>query len=936
MKKIFSTVVAFCAAATMSLSAQAPAPLPVDPAVRMGTLDNGLTYYIRHNEEPKERCEFHIAQAVGASLEEDNQNGLAHFLEHMAFNGTEHFPGKLIINYFESIGVGFGGDINAYTSLDETVYRLSNVPTYREKILDSALLVLYDWSCAISLLEEEIDNERGVIREEWRQGANANRRLWKELNAEKYPGTRYAIRDVIGDTAVINNFTYQALRNYYHKWYGPDLQTIVVVGDIDIDKMERKLKNLFSKIPARANRGDRPTFPLGENKEPIIARATDPEGQYTINFVEIKHPELPREFKLSQQGYTLLVINNLVSQMIGNRFQEMAMDPDASFVQGFGSFSNINGVTDGMRMINVAKGGQEEQAYRDLLIETERIKRYGFTVTEFERAKADYASAMEKAYNNRDNRKSQNLAEESYRHSIDAVPMPGMEWEYEFSQQFLPMLTVDMINQIVKAQITDENVILAIQGPDKKGVSIPNEKQMLSIWKEVKASEIEAPKEEKIDRPLVEKEPAKPGTIKKETRDAKLGTTEWTLSNGVRVVFKPTKFKQDEILFNAFSEGGMSKFETEDLISATFATDVIETNGLGTFSIIDLQKVLAGKNVSISPSINSYSESLRGSTTVNDFETLMQLTYLYFTAPRHDDKAFSSMIGQYRTILANKDANPKAAFSDSVSAVTTSHNERTLIIDVNTLDKVSQTRAIELFKERFAAPSDFTFVFVGNIDPQNSTTREIILKWIGGMESKKVNEKFTDRNIRYPKGDVKNYFSRNMTVNAATNRIMYTGDMAYNLKNDLNMNVIGMILGTRYLESIREREGGSYGVGTRGYVNMKPVNTAVLLMQFDTDPEKQVRLMEIIHDEVAKIVKDGPLAEDLAKAKENLIKDYKQDIEGNNYWLNAINKYYVEGIDAVNPYVDTVNGITAETVQTTLKALVDQNNVIEIVMSPEK
>lgn len=941
MKKIFSAVAALLFSAALTVSAQeapALAPLQLDPNVRTGVLPNGLTYFVMHNEEPKGRCDFHIAQKVGASLEEDNQNGLAHFLEHMAFNGTEHFPGKLIINYFESVGVAFGRDINAYTSLDETVYRLSNVPTVREGILDSALLVLHDWSNSISLLPEEIDNERGVIREEWRQGATADRRMWRESNAEKYPGTKYAIRDVIGDTAVINNFTYDALRAYYHQWYGPDLQGIVVVGDIDVDKMEQKIKELFSSIPARENRGERPVFPLGGNEKPIVSRVTDPEAQFTRTAIEIKHERLPKEVLLSQQGYLLYTVNYLFQMMESNRLRDMTSKADASFVSGYAGYSTLMGVTDGLVFIYASKPGMEEQCYRDMLTEVERVRRYGFTVSEFERAKADYMASMEKSYNNRAARGNQSLAKEIIRYFIDDLPMPGIEWEHQFVQAALPQLNVEMINQLAKGYITDQNVILSIQGPDKEGVNIPSEERMLAIYDEVKASEIEAPKEVTIDRPLVENEPAKPGTIKKETENKELGATEWTLSNGVRVVIKHTDFKEDEILMRAFSRGGLSKVEDKDLISGSFAENIVESNGIGTFSDTELQIVLAGKNVSVSPSIGDYDEGMSGSSSVKDFETMLMLNYLYFTAPREDNEAFDAMLGSFRTMLANKDANPQAAFGDSVNMTLSGHHPRTILVDTTILPKISQQRAIEIYRERFANPADFTFVFVGNIDPSDPATKAAILKWIGGMDtnkSKKAMEKITDRGIRFPKGHVNNTFKRAMQTNTASNCIVYTADMPYNLKNSLTMKIIGDILSNRYLESVREKEGGSYGVGVLGAMQTDPVDKALILMQYDTDPDKQERILDIIHKEIETIVANGPLADDLSKAKEKLAKSFNQNKEKNSYWTGAIENYYTLGVNAPAEYLDTLNSIDAATVQKMLKTIVDQKNVVEVTMLPD-
>ena len=609
--------------------AQQPQPLPIDSAVRVGKLENGLTYYIRHNEYPKQRAEFHIAQAVGAILEEDHQNGLAHFLEHMAFNGTEHFAGKGIIEYFESIGVNFGGNINAYTSLDETVYRLSEVPTTREGIIDSALLVMHDWACGLLLLEEEIDNERGVIREEWRTGMGASRRMWKHSNMLKYPGSQYAKRDVIGDTAVINNFEYDALRDYYKKWYGPDNQAIIVVGDIDVDKIEEKIKALWADVPARQNRGERPLYSVDDNEQPIVAIVRDKEAQNTRIELEFKKGKLPKEFRGTDAAYVQAGMLDMICDMFNNRLRELAVDPNASFTGAGSYYGETVKEKDAFTAVYIAKQGQETQAYKDLLTQLEKVRRYGFTTSELERVKKEWLSHYEKAYNERATVRNIGRAQECIRHYLDGAPMPGEEWEYQMVQQLLPMISVDMLNQIAQQLVTDANLIISFQAPVE--AVLPTEAEAVELLAAVKNEEIEAPVEEAIRENLVEVAP-KAGKIKKTKTNPQLGTTEWTLSNGIRVVIKPTEFKQDEILFSAFSKGGNSLVATEDLVPAALATDVISLSGIADMSMTDLQKALTGKNVSYSPSINANTESMEGASTVKDLETLLQLNYLYFTA----------------------------------------------------------------------------------------------------------------------------------------------------------------------------------------------------------------------------------------------------------------------------------------------------------------
>ena len=930
MKKfILSTLVL---ALSLTMAAQQPQPLPIDSAVRVGKLENGLTYYIRHNEYPKNRAEFHIAQAVGAILEEDHQNGLAHFLEHMAFNGTEHFAGKGIIEYFESIGVNFGGNINAYTSLDETVYRLSEVPTTREGIIDSALLVMHDWACGLLLLEDEIDNERGVIREEWRTGMGASRRMWKNSNMLKYPGSRYAKRDVIGDTAVINNFAYDALRDYYKKWYGPDNQAIIVVGDIDVDQIEQKIKALWADVPARVNRGERPLYSVDDNQQPIVAIVRDKEAQNTRIELEFKKGKLPKEFRGTDAAYVQTEMLDAVCSMLNNRFQELAVDPDASFTGAGSYYGETVKEKDAFVAVYIAKQGQETQAYKDLLTQLEKMRRYGFTNAEWDRVKKEWLSYYEKAYNERSTVRNISRAQECIRHYLDGAPIAGEEWEYQMAQQILPMLSVDVLNQIAGQLVTDENLIISFQAPIE--AVLPTEAEAVDFLAAVKNEEIEAPVEEAIRENLVEQAP-KAGKIKNTAYNATLGTTEWTLSNGVRVVIKPTEFKQDEILFSAFSKGGQSLVATEDLVSAALATDVISVSGIADMTMTDLQKALTGKNISLSPSINANTESIEGGTTVKDLESLLQLNYLYFTAPRRDEDAYAMLMSVLESQLANRDKNPKVAFSDSVSMMANNYSPRTLIFNKEALTRADLDKSLEIYKARFANPADFIFTFVGNVNPDDEAFQQLVCTWIGGLKTSKNKETIRDNGDRVPEGINKNYFSRRMETKTASNRIQYTSyDIPYTLANELNMEMIGRILSTRYLESIREREGGSYGVGCAGGLQVYPVAKAYLLMQFDTDPDKQVKLMNIIHEEVNTIVENGPLAKDLNKEKESMLKDFQEDLEKNSYWDSALYMYYMYNINYIADYKAAVENITAESVQNTLKKLVASGNMFEVVMLP--
>ena len=936
MKKNFSGLISLCFMILLALNAgaQQVQPLPIDPKVRFGKLDNGLTYYIRANKEPKQRADFYIAQNVGAILENDSQNGLAHFLEHMAFNGTKNFPGKGVINYLEKIGVKFGADVNAHTSLDETVYNLSDVPTVRDGIVDSALLVLHDWSSFISLEDTEIDAERGVIREEWRQGAGADRRMWKESNKLKYPGSQYAIRDVIGDTAIINNFDHATIRDFYKKWYRPDLQAILIVGDVDVDKVEAKIKSLFTDIPKKENEAERIVYPIADNQKPIISVVKDKEARMTRIELEYKHDKLPENIKLSMNGYAFNTINGLISTMIGNRFEEITQQADAPFVGAYANYGELVKSKDAFQLLAIPKEGQELTGLNALLLEAEKIKRFGFTNSELERAKTDFIKTVEKSYNERDNQKNNNLIEEYVRNFLNQESIPGIEWEYQTLQAMLPQLKLEMVNQVAKSYVTDTNMIVSIMAPDKEAVKIPSEDQIRVAIDNSKKAELTAKGEEKSNRPLIDKAP-KAGKVAKVSENKSLGTTEWTLSNGVKVVFKPTTFKKDEILLSAFSQGGISKVTNPaDLPSGMLAASIVSNNGLGQYNQIELNKILTGKIASVSPQIGAYDEGMNGSSSVKDFETMLQLVYLNFTAPRKDDNAFKAMMNGYRASLANAASDPRKAFSDTVNIMVTNHSPRTVLLGLKTLDLIDQDKALAIYKERFALPADFTFIFTGNVDPANDSIKNAIVTYLGGLKSKKETEKFTDNNIRKPKGKVNNIFEKEMKIKKASNFILYSGSMPYTINNRTAMTAIGSILSIRYLESIREKEGGSYGVGVRGSINNTPIEEATLMMQFDTDPLKQAKLISIIYSEVDEIVAKGPRVDDLQKVKENMLKKYTEDLAENGWWQSAVQRFYQDKLNLVDDYKASVEALTPEVIQSTLKNIVSQGNVLEVVMKP--
>lgn len=912
-------------------------PVPQDPEVRVGHLPNGLTYYIRHNENPKNRCDFQIAQGVGAILEEDSQNGLAHFLEHMAFQGTKNFPGKMIINYFESIGVNFGGNINAYTALDQTVYRLSDVPTNKGP-MDSALLVLHDWSCALSLEGSEIDAERGVIREEWRQGRDASRRMYKEMNALAYPGSQYAKRDVIGDTAVINNFTYEDIRKYYHKWYGPDLQGIIIVGDIDVDAMEVKVKELFSPIPPRENRGVRPIYEIADNVDPIIAITSDKELSSSSVRVDFKVNPLPTEVKNSTQGQMFDLVNYLVMFMNYYRFEAVAHQPNANFLQAGEQYGSLVKSKDAVIFYATPKVGMTLPAFKDLMVQIEKIRRYGYTEAELSRAKVELLSYLENNYKERNNQRNQAVAEGYVQNFLDKTIPVDPTWEMEQVRALMPELTVAAINPLVNHMITDRNVIVRIMEPQKEGIVMPTKLQVLDIMHKVKASEIERPKTETKAVKLFETTP-KPGKIKSIKENKSLGTTEIVLSNGIKVVVKPTDFMDDEINMQAWSWGGTSKVKSpKDLRAVSMADQVVEHNGIGHLNALELQRALSGKSVQVTPSINTFTEGLSGYSTQADFETMLQLMNLYFTSPRTDKGAFTQLMDQYHTALANRGSNPMSSFQDSISEILSSYSPRTILTNEAMVDDVDQAASIAFYKERFANPADFTISLVGNIDPTDKATQELLATWLGSLKTKKAfwhKEKMTDDGVRRPQGKSAHNFTRDMSTEQTSNFIVIHAQMPYTMQNRVSMKVIASILSTRYLESIREKEGGSYGVGVFGMMNQVPINQASLMIQFNTDPKKEAKLMGIIYQEIQTIINDGPLAEDFSKSIKIMLKQETEDLRTNDYWNTIVKNYYRDG-DNMLDYKTAVEQCTPEMIQSTLKALYEAGNITEVSMSPEK
>ena len=930
MNRIFTLLLL---AVSLTAFAQQNPVLPIDPDVRTGKLENGLTYYIRHNSLPENRADFYIAQRVGSIQEEDNQAGLAHFLEHMAFNGTKNFPGKSMLNYLQDNGIKFGTNINAYTSFDETVYYLTNITTTNANLMDSALLVLHDWSAAISLEVEELENERGVIREEWRTRGDAQQRLWDQLLPKMYPDSKYANRMPIGSIDVINNFKPEEIRAYYHKWYRPDLQGIIVVGDFNVDEMEQKIINLFSPIPLDGERAERVYYPVPDNKEPVVAIATDKEARNSRIMMYYKHNTVPDEFKNTQAGYITQYVLNAASAMMNQRFSELLQKPDAPFTSAY-AYDGEYFVAKTKDAWTVVAGSAEdkiEDALAAIVRESERVKQYGFTAHEYEIARTNIIKGYEDSYNNRDKQRNSNYSNEYVRAFTDGEPIPGIEFEYQFIQAVAPNIPVEAVNQTINQLIGDENIVIAITGPEKEGLVYPSEERLIEVLNQVKSETIEPYKGEAIDEPLVSNPPA-PGKIVNEERDEQWGVTVWTLANGIKVILKNTDFKNDEILMTASSVGGISQFAIQDPLNSKMMGATITLGGVGKFSATDIPKVLAGKTASAGPSVSLTTQNFSGSSSIKDFESMMQLVYLYFTSPRKDLDAFLSFAQRRETALKNQEAEPMVAFSDTINYVLYGDNPLSTRVKADDIKNLDYDKIMEMYSQLFKNPGSFVFTFVGNINEE--AVRPVIEQYLASLPGEAVKGEFVKVPMDFIKGDIENIFKRDMQNPKASVFNVVAGNTERTLKNQILMSMFDQILDIVYTEKIREDEGGTYGVYSGGSISRYPEGQSILQITYDTDPEKMAHLNSIVLNELKIIASEGPRASDFSKVKEYMSKSYEESLKENNYWLNALNTKFFYGEDNHTKYLETVNSITADDIKNFVAEFLKNGDNKTVVMLP--
>lgn len=914
-------------------------PLPYDAQTRYGKLDNGLTYYIRHNEYPKGQANFYIAQKVGSVQEEDDQRGLAHFLEHMCFNGTENFPENSLIRYLETLGVKFGAQLNAYTSIEETVYNINNVPTGREATIDSVLLILHDWSHNLTLDPKEIDKERGVIHEEWRLRTSAIQRILTRQLPKLMSNSRPGNRMPIGLMEIIDNFKPEVLRAYYEKWYRPDLQAIVVVGDLDVDRTEQSIKQMFSPIPMPENAATREYYTVPQNDEAIVVSDHDKEQTLPIVLICNKHDDpLPREQRNSLAYMMTTVVKHMTMTMLNKRLDEKSLDPDCPYIEaGVEDGDFLLAKTPAFQTTIVPKEGRLEEAIRTVMAEVYRAAEHGFTQGEFDRCRNEFLSQVEAQYNNREKTETGVYIHDYVRNFLDNVPIPGIEFENMLYHQTLPQLPVQMTNELIKslASVSDKNLVVLSVNPEKEGYVQPTEQQLLDAIHSAQQMKLEAYVDNVKNEPLIAKLP-KPGKIKKEV-SGPFDTQILTLSNGARVILKKTDYQDNQVLMRAYSEGGTGRYGVDDKYNLNLSGVLIGASGLGNFTDTELDKALAGIQASVSAQLGGRSEFLSGSAVPKDLRTMFELTYLHFAPLKRDDKAAQSALNQMKEMLRNQAANPMRAFSDSLqTTLYGADNPRLVLMKEENVDKVSYDRVLEIYRDRFQGANDFTFVFVGNFD--NDSIRQYICQYLASLPKVKRNDKAVDNHYNIREGQYTTRFQRKMKE-PQTAMILYLQSPIKNtLKNQVVADVLGQVLTMRLIEIVREEMGAAYSVNASCGISKISDGSCRTNIQIyaPVKPEMCDSALLVINQELQKIARDGAEDKYISKVKEYLLKTYTENERKNGTWLSYIEEQDRDQLDTYTNYQPTVQAVTSDDIAALANQILEAKNCITVIMLPEE
>jgi len=904
--------------------------LPQDTSVIKGKLANGMTYYIRHNVKPENRVELRLVINAGSILEDDDQQGLAHFCEHMAFNGSKHFHKQELVNFLESIGMRFGADLNAYTSFDETVYMLQ-VPTDSLQILDKAFTVLEDWAHYVSYEDEEIDKERGVVIEEWRLGRGARQRMMDKQLPILLKGSRYAERLPIGKKAVLDTFKHEAPRRFYHEWYRPSLAAVVVVGDMDPKLAKQMIEKHFAPIPKKDNARPRKLYPVPDHKKTLFAIASDPEASRTT--LDIYYL-LPHEKETTVADYRKNILARLYNSMLNRRLQELTQQKDPPFIYAYSGKGGFMRTKDIYYLGSMVKDNGVPRALETLLTEAKRVAQYGFTPTELERVKTSVLRGMEKAYAERNKTESRQIASEYIRNFLQEEPIPGIAYEYKLYKELLPGIKVDEVNALAGQWMKDNNRVILVSSPQKKGVVIPTEEELQSIIDRVGQETVTAYKDEVLQQPLLAKKPAA-GSVQKEKQFKDIGVTEWTLSNGARVILKPTQFKNDEIRFTAFSPGGYSLVDNEDLIPAKTAASVVSACGVGSFNVIQLQKLLTGKMVRVNPYIAELREGMGGSSSPKDIETMFQLIYLYFTSPRKDSTAFLSYQARMKGFYANRLADPYNVYQDSVTAIYTQHNPRYQPMNLESIEKMDLDKSFNIYKDRFADASDFTFIFVGNFQPEK--IKPLIETYLGSLPALNRKEAGVDRLWEYPDGIVKRTIVKGNEPKSFTT-IIFNGPIEWNPENRSLLNTLVGVMRIKLRERLREDLSGVYYVRLQQRARHYPRERYSLFISYGNSPDRIDELSKEVFAQIDTLQKLGTKQEYLDKVKKMALRSFETGLKENNFWLNQLQFRYYNHLDpeTIMQIDDLAQERTLEDVKKAANMFLNPKKYIEVVLVPEK
>ena len=915
-------------------------PLPQDPTIRTGKLKNGMTYYLRHNAKEAGLADFYIAQKVGSIQEEPRQRGLAHFLEHMAFNGTKHFPGKGkqlgIVPWCETIGVKFGANLNAYTSVEQTVYNISAVPLKREGIADSCLLILHDWSHYLLLEDKEIDKERGVIQEEWRtrRAGRAVQRLMERAMPKVYKGTKYEDCMPIGSMDIVNNFPYKDLRDYYHKWYRPDLQAIIVVGDIDVDKMEKKIKKLFSKIPAPKNPAKREYYPVNDNEKMIVDIEKDKEQPIVLCHLYQKRDATPDAEKDDETYLRGDYIDNLIGTMINDRLAELRQQANPPYQSATGRASTFF-LSRMKESFSLSVSCREDNILGGLIAAigvTEQARQHGFTQAELDRAKSLKLNHDERKFRERDDRRNSKYVSACIQHFLNSEPLLSMEQQVELTRRFDREVTLEEVNKAVRELISDQNQVAIMYAPDKEELVLPTELQIENVITATQQLSYAPYVEAQVPEHLMAHLP-KPGSIVSE-KAFKHGFTEWTLSNGMKVYVKKTDFAADAVSMRIQADGGTSVFGDEDIPNFSLINSAITDAGVGQFDAMMLRRMLTGKSVRVQPVVSSRNQIITGGVSLKDMPTMFELAHLYFTQPRRDTVAFAGLINRSHAFLTNRNASPKVDYNDSIRAILYGHHPRLEPVTQATLEKVDYDRILQMYRHLYSDASNFKTVIIGKYDEQQ--LRQLVCQYLATLPSTYQHEQVNWKNVpQFVEGSKVSVFRKKMTTPLANVGIYYSADVPFTPQSDLELDFLKRCLSVAYTDSVREEKGGTYGVSVDFGLEKDDKPNAFLRISYNADPQRYEELNPIIYQQLANIAKYGPVASSMDKVKKYLVKQYQQAAITNDYWSYVIWHELDDDADFDKDYCKMVEEMTAEQVQRMAQHLLDAKRCIEVTMLSE-